>query len=69
MVVVINVLLAEADHVFEVVGLGRVLALINIAAIDHERAGGTALECRSKVELLRSLLNASSFAIVVSASA
>ena len=67
--VIINVLLAEADHVFEVVCLGCVLALIHIAVIYHERTIGAALECRSKVELLRTLLNTSSLAIVVSASA
>ena len=49
-------LLAEADHIFEIIRLGGVLSLRDIIAVDHERACAATLHRRSKVELLRTRL-------------
>ena len=48
-------LLAEANDIFEIICLGGVLSLSDIA-IDHKRTCTTTLHRCSKVELLRSLL-------------
>ena len=64
---IIYILLTQADHVFEIVCLSRILRLIHIIVVNHESTGSTTLYSCSKVELLRTLLN-TTLAIVVSTS-
>ena len=47
--VIVYVLLAEADHVFEIVCLSRILRLIHVIVVDHQRTSSTSLHRCSKV--------------------